>query len=141
MAGHQFCSETENTKEKIYEYMLTHRDVVLKELSSELGISVGALSYSVQNLVARGHLVKRIQRHATTRFAVYNLGKVEFRKRVRVPKVKLPKSEAPTKELPQEAKAVATVYRLLDRPREAAPKSKKRTKVYIGSTMSLFDAL
>lgn len=141
MAGHQFCAGTEDTKEKIYEYMLSHRDVVLKELSADLSIPIGALSYSIQYLVARGHLVKRIQRHATTRFAVYNLGKIEFRKRVRVPKVKLPKSEAPTKELSEEAKSVATVYRLLDRPRAAAPKSRKRTKVYIGSTMGLFDAL
>lgn len=132
-------AETEETKDRIYKYVSAHSNVTMPELVRELGISKGQAMHALKFLTYRNHISKSIVQTKNGRFAQYNKDRVQFIKQVNI-KIERVKNEF-ILELAPQAKAVAKVYRLLDRAPSKQPKEKSRSnsRVYgMQSSMQMF---
>lgn len=128
---------TEHNKDIIYKYAKEHRDVTIVQFMEALNLSKGQVTHAVKYLVHHRHLTKVVRRVFAGKWAYFNSTVFEFHKRDKPP-VRNTKDPA-ILDLPPEAKAVATVYKLLDRePTAKYVRKKHRIQVNMQSGMQGF---
>lgn len=123
--------EAEDTRVSVYEYVKAHANCIAPDMIKDLNITKNQSIHHLKYLVGQGHLVKMIRRNATKRYAVYNLGKQPYTRKVKVNPVH---NKIETVELHPQAQAVARVFKLLDRKHHQPREKPKAT--HVGSMQS-----
>lgn len=127
----------EHNKDIIYKYAKENKDITNVQFMEKLNLTKGQVAHATRYLVSHRHLTKTIRRGSQGRFAYYNATGLVYNKKDKPP-VRRTIDPAITA-LSPEAKAVAKIYRLLDREPTAQPKKVKRTlQVSIQSGMQMF---
>jgi predicted ArsR family transcriptional regulator len=123
---------TETAKLRVYEYLKTHKDVTAPELCTALDLTKNQVTHYIRFMLERGYAIKRVQQNRTKRFALYNVGRQEFKKKAKPALVNIVDT---TVHVPH-----ARVVKLTNLPyfSDLMPRKHRTSSVSIGSGMSMF---
>ena len=124
--------KSKEVRMKLYEFVKKHGEyITVKELETTLGLTHAVTYHHVTTLMKEQFLIsKKVTEKRVTTLFVMACG------------ADIPKEYADLEEVPEpviETPPHVRVVRLLDNPLPKPQESKKKTKVYVGSGMSLFN--